>query len=91
MSGDNTKERRDKQIEAVQEVFMVKVALGSDIGEIIFFTDSTIIALSWCRNHNVKLRLFMYNSHNRVMPIPKFKLSLVSKMQRIVNIRKQTL
>ena len=78
MSGDNTKERRDKQIEAVQEVFMVKVALGSDIGEIIYFTDSTIIALSWCRNLNVKLRLFMYNSHNRVMTIPEFKLSLVS-------------
>ncbi len=78
LSGDITKERRNKQIEAVQEVFMVKVALGSVIGEIIYFTDSTIIALSWCRNHYVKLRLFMYDSHNRVITIPKFKLSLVS-------------
>jgi len=45
--------------------FMVKVALKDEIGEIIFATDSTI-ALSWCSNPNIKLRLFVYN---RVMTI----------------------
>ena len=41
--------------------FMVKRALGDVIG----VTDSTI-ALSWCHNSNIKLRLFVYN---RVMTI----------------------
>jgi len=45
--------------------FMVKSALGSEIGEVIFVTDSTI-ALSWCSNQSIKLRLFVYN---RVMTI----------------------
>ena len=45
--------------------FLVKQALGDLVGEIIYCTDS-IIALSWCRNKNIKLRLFVYN---RVMKI----------------------
>ena len=40
--------------------FMVKSALGSEIGEIIYITDLTI-ALSWCSNESIKLRLFVYN------------------------------
>ena len=45
--------------------FLVKKALGDRVGEIIYITDSTI-ALSWCSNSNIKLRLFVYN---RVMTI----------------------
>ena len=45
--------------------FLVKKALGDRVGEIIYVTDSTI-ALSWCNNSNIKLRLFVYN---RVMTI----------------------
>ena len=45
--------------------FMVKVALEDQIGEIIFVTDSTI-AMSWCSNPTIQLRLFVYN---RVMTI----------------------
>ena len=45
--------------------FLVKKALGDRVGEIIYVTDSTI-ALSWCNNTNLKLRLFVYN---RVMTI----------------------
>ena len=40
-------------------VFMVKSALTSDVGEVIF-------ALSWCSNQEIKLRLYVYN---RVMTI----------------------
>ncbi len=40
---------------------MVKSALSSEVGEVIFVTDSTI-ALSWCSNDSIKLRLFAYNS-----------------------------
>ena len=45
--------------------FMVKSSLGSEIGEVIYLTDSTI-ALSWCSSETIKLRLFVYN---RVMTI----------------------
>ena len=45
--------------------FMVKSALTFDVGEVIFVTDSTI-ALSWCSNQEIKLRLYVYN---RVMTI----------------------
>ena len=45
--------------------FMVKVDLGNQIGEVIFVTDSTI-AMSWCSNPTIQLRLFVYN---RVMTI----------------------
>jgi hypothetical protein len=45
--------------------FLVKKALGDRFGEIIYVTDSTI-ALCWCSNSNIKLRLFVYN---RVMTI----------------------
>ena len=45
--------------------FMVKSALTSNVGEVIFVTDSTI-ALSWCSNQEIKLRLYVYN---RVMTI----------------------
>ena len=45
--------------------FMVKSALGSEVGEVIYVTDSTI-ALSWCSSESIKLRLFVYN---RVMTI----------------------
>ena len=45
--------------------FMIKAALGQEVGEIIYVTDSTI-ALSWCSNQAIKLRLFVYN---RVMTI----------------------
>ena len=44
---------------------MVKVALGDQIGQVIFAMDSTI-AMSWCNNPNIQLRLFVYN---RVMTI----------------------
>ena len=40
--------------------FMVKSALTSEIGKVIFVTDSTI-ALNWCSNQKIKLRLFVYN------------------------------
>ena len=45
--------------------FMVKSALTSEVGEVIYVTDSTI-ALSWCSNQEIKLQLFVYN---RVMTI----------------------
>ena len=45
--------------------FLVKRALGDLVGQIIYCTDSTI-ALSWCRNLIIKLRLFVYS---RVMTI----------------------
>ena len=45
--------------------FSIKKALGDSVGEIIYATDSTI-ALSWCSNPNIKLRLYVYN---RVMTI----------------------
>ena len=38
--------------------FMVKTALTSEVGEVIYVTDSTI-ALSWCSNQEIKLRLFV--------------------------------
>ena len=44
---------------------LVKSALGSEVGEVIYITDSTI-ALSWCSSESIKLRLFLYN---RVMTI----------------------
>ena len=44
---------------------MVKIALGDQIGKVIFATDSTI-AMSWCSNPTKQLRLFVYN---RVMVI----------------------
>ena len=40
--------------------FLVKRALGDLVDKIIYCTDSTI-ALSWCRNMNIKLRLFVFN------------------------------
>ena len=40
--------------------FMVKSALTSEIGEVIYVKDSTI-ALSWCSNQEIKLCLFVYN------------------------------
>ena len=40
--------------------YMVKGALKDLVNEIIYVTDSTI-ALSWCSNKNIKLRLFAYN------------------------------
>ena len=45
--------------------FLVKRALRDLVDEIIYCTDSTIV-LSWCRNMNIKLQLFVYN---RVMTI----------------------
>ena len=45
--------------------FLVKRAFGDLVDEIIYCTDSTI-ALSWCKNETIKLRLFVYN---RVMTI----------------------
>ena len=45
--------------------FLVKQAFGDLVDEIIYCTDSTI-ALSWCKNMTIKLRLFVYN---RVMTI----------------------
>ena len=43
----------------------MKRALGDLVDEIVDCTDSTI-ALSWCKNMTIKLRLFVYN---RVMTI----------------------
>ena len=37
--------------------FMVKSALTLDVGEVIFASDLTI-ALSWCSNQEIKLRLY---------------------------------
>ena len=48
-----------------EPAFLVKRALGDSVGEIIYCMDSTI-ALSWCRNMNIKLMLFVFN---RVMTI----------------------
>ena len=45
--------------------FLVKRTLGDLIDAIIYCTDFTI-ALSWCRNININLWLFIYN---RVMTI----------------------
>lgn len=39
---------------------MIKVALGDQVVEVIFVTDSTI-AMSWCINPTIQLRLFVYN------------------------------
>ena len=46
--------------------FMVKSALMSEIGEVIYITDSTI-ALSWCSNQTIKLRLFVYKGKNEII------------------------
>ena len=40
--------------------FHDKNSSGSRIREIIYVTDSSI-ALNWCSNENIKLRLFVYN------------------------------
>jgi hypothetical protein len=40
--------------------FIVKRAIGDRVNEIIYLTDSTI-ALSWCLNTTIKLRLYVYN------------------------------
>ena len=40
--------------------FIVKRALGDKVEEIVYLTDSTI-ALSWCQNTSLKLRMFVYN------------------------------
>ena len=45
--------------------FLVKQALGDLVDKIMYCTDSTI-ALSWCKNITIKLRLFLYD---RVMTI----------------------
>lgn len=45
--------------------FIVKRALGDRVQEMLYFTDSTI-ALSWCHNTSIKLRLYV---HNRVETI----------------------
>ena len=49
----------------IELAFLVKQALGDLVDEIIYCTDSTI-ALSWCKNMTVKLRLFVYT---RVMTV----------------------
>lgn len=43
----------------------VKMALGTLVEEVLFFTDSTI-AMSWCHNLNKKLRLFVFNRVSQV-------------------------
>ena len=40
--------------------FLVKRALGDLVKEIFYCIDFTI-ALTWCRNMNIKQRLFVYN------------------------------
>ena len=40
--------------------FIVKRAIGDRVNEIIYATDSTI-ALSWCQNTSLKLRMYVYN------------------------------
>ena len=63
--------------------FMIKSALGSDVEEIIYITDSTI-ALSWCSNQMIKLRLFVYN---RVMTILRlFEWTTGSKVNPLMHI-----
>ena len=47
--------------------FTVKKAAGLKVKEIVYVTDSTI-ALSWCNNMNIKLRLYV---HNRVESIKR--------------------
>ena len=41
-------------------VFIIKRAIGDRVEEIIYCTDS-MIALSWCHNTAIKLRMFVYN------------------------------
>ena len=45
--------------------YICKKALKEEVGEIVYVTDSTI-ALSWCTNMSIKLRLYV---HNRVETI----------------------
>ena len=67
----------------VELAFMVKSALTSEIGEVIYVTDSTI-ALSWCSNQSIKLRLFVYN---RVMTIIRlFEWTKGSKENPLLHI-----
>ena len=40
--------------------FVAKRAIGHRVAEVIYLTDSTI-ALSWCQNTSLKLRMFVYN------------------------------
>jgi hypothetical protein len=40
--------------------FIVKRAIGERVKDIIYATDSTI-ALSWCQNTSLKLRMYVYN------------------------------
>ena len=40
--------------------FIVKTSLGERVSEVVYITDSTI-AMSWCHNTNIKIRLFVKN------------------------------
>ena len=67
----------------VELAFMVKSALTSEIGEVIYVTDSTI-ALSWSSNQKIKLRLFVYN---RVMTILRlFEWTTESKENLLLRV-----
>jgi len=46
--------------------FICKRALGSRVREIIYATDSTI-ALAWCHNHQLKLRVWTHSSVETIL------------------------
>ena len=63
--------------------FMVKIALGDQIGEIIYVTDFTI-AMSWCSNPTIQLRLFVYNRAMTILRL--FKWTTISKTNPLYHI-----
>ena len=65
--------------------FMVKSALTSEVGEIIYVTDSTI-ALSWCSNQEIKLRLFVFNPVMTILRL--FEWTTGSKINPLWHIDK---
>ena len=62
---------------------MVKIALGDQISEVIFVTDSTI-AMSWCSNPTMQLRLFVYNRVTTILRL--FEWTIGSKNDHLFHI-----
>ena len=55
--------------------YSIKKALGDSVEEIIYATDSTI-ALSWCSNPNIKLRLYVYNRVTTILRLGEWTTGL---------------
>ena len=64
---------------AANMAYDVKTALGDQVEELLFFTDSAI-ALSWCHNTKKKLRLFCLN---RVAEIRRLLTSFSNNQEHI--------